>query len=118
MIYLAAPPDVESDVAFVRAWSDPQLGADNDNGEEGIVIPSPRVQDVADYLAAFYYLLPVKLLPERLKFTGWEDKPKSRSKSRASKSKPGKPNSPAHPLKSSESALKPQKTALFLDSSI
>jgi archaemetzincin len=96
VIYLAAPPDVESDVAFVRAWSDPQLGADDDDGEEGIVIPSPRVQDVADYLAAFYYLLPVKLLPERLKFTGWKDKPKSRSKSRASKSKPGKPNSPAH----------------------
>lgn len=57
VIYVAAPPDVEPAVAFIRTWSSAQQGGD------GVSIPAPHVQAIIDYLAAFYHGMYVRLLP-------------------------------------------------------
>ncbi|MCJ1226929.1 hypothetical protein MMC12_003584 [Toensbergia leucococca] len=85
VIYVAAPPAVASDVGFISSWSEPQADdaashiRASKRSYAGLVKPAvaatvpPRVQDVVDYLAAFYCGLDVKLLPtSRLHFTSWE----------------------------------------------
>ena len=52
-IYVAAPPTIARDAALI-----PQV---------------PRAQDVADYLAAFYHGMAVKVLPKKLSFCKWEN---------------------------------------------
>ncbi|CZR56958.1 uncharacterized protein PAC_06847 [Phialocephala subalpina] len=63
-IYLALPPGYDSDVEFVKQWSQPRLKS------KGPEIEHPKAQDVLEYLQAFYHGLPVKLFPrENLRFT-------------------------------------------------
>lgn len=57
-VYLAAPPDFESEVAFAQKWSQPR-GARAKAGDRVKV----EIQDVLEYLQAFYHGMPVKLLP-------------------------------------------------------
>ena len=66
-IYVAAPPDLSSDVEYMSNWGRPQKTVEN-------YIPTPDIQDVVDYLAAFYHGLSVKqLLAPRLQFAAWDD---------------------------------------------
>lgn len=90
-VYVVAPPKVEDHVEFVNLWSRPQGGdAGNTNPEgsgsrsglEDTPISSPRVQDVVDYVKAFYDPLPVKLLPNPLCFASWESSSKTSSNPR------------------------------------
>ena len=83
VVYVAAPPDVASEVEFMRLWSHQQpLPAANPIG-------TPRVQDVVDYLAAFYYGLPVKLLTQApLCFTAWDATASKASKARTKAAAP------------------------------
>ncbi len=74
VIYVAGAPIIDASVDFVRRWSHPkQLG--RNSGEVGNVgIATEGVQDIADYLAAFYHGMPVKLLPRHsVRFTRWND---------------------------------------------
>lgn len=57
-IYLAAPPEFSSEVAYARKWAQPI--AKKSKGSEKVKV---EIQDVLDYLKAFYHGLPVKLLP-------------------------------------------------------
>jgi len=78
---VAAPPNVESDVSFISSWCQP--------GQHGDIeaIPTPSVEDVVAYLAAFYHGLPVKLLPPpKLCFTSWEETSSKSSKANSTKS--------------------------------
>ncbi|KDR81884.1 hypothetical protein GALMADRAFT_240156 [Galerina marginata CBS 339.88] len=76
-IYVAAPPDIGSDVQFVRSWSNPQKV-----GKLSSVTP-PQVADVIDYLSAFYHGLPVKPFPAKeLRFASWDAGTSKRSKSK------------------------------------
>jgi archaemetzincin len=63
-IYLAAPPDFSPEVAYARKWAQPI--AKKTKGTEKVKV---EVQDVLDYLKAFYHGLPVKLLPSTPIFT-------------------------------------------------
>ncbi|KAF5382518.1 hypothetical protein D9615_003081 [Tricholomella constricta] len=74
VIYLAAPPDVNSDVEFVRSWTQPQ------NQHTSAKITTPHVKDVLEYLSAFYHGLQVKPLPlPKLCFASWNSGVKSKS---------------------------------------
>ena len=86
VIYVAAPPEIDSDFEFIDTWSQLQQKVDgsdmrnvkkiHDNHleQEYIVTKPQQVQDIADYLAAFYTGMPVKVLPLSICFTGWRDK--------------------------------------------
>ncbi len=87
VIYIAAPPDVSSDVDFLRSWATPQLedgkskkksstnlggGPSTSNGPPSEPV---RVEDILEYVAAFYHGIPVKMLPSgSLCFTSWGDR--------------------------------------------
>ena len=113
VIYVAAPPDVTSDVEYLGKRSHPKeesrggrkvlsrsshtrretLAAhtkSDNNDPAAAPIQPPCVEDVKDYLAAFYHNMPVKLLtPLKLSFTTWDN---GKSKSSKAKSKSTFPN--------------------------
>ncbi|KAJ7175985.1 hypothetical protein C8R46DRAFT_890848 [Mycena filopes] len=67
-IYVAAPPAIDSKISFVKSWSEPKHA-------ENTSVQPPDVQDVVDYLAAFYHGMPVKLLPgPALRLAPWDGK--------------------------------------------
>ncbi|KAJ7189838.1 hypothetical protein GGX14DRAFT_607651 [Mycena pura] len=64
-IYVAAPPAVEPSVSFVKSWSEPKHA-------DGFSVEAPDVEDIAEYLKAFFYGIAVKLLPSStLCLTRW-----------------------------------------------
>lgn len=99
VIYVAGPPDVAKDVGFIRTWSNPQP-QDNESRKEEAKIPvngsstsiaqasqALRVEDILDYLGAFYHGMPVKMLPQgSLCFASWGN---GKTKTPAAKSRPG-----------------------------
>ncbi|KAJ7784421.1 hypothetical protein B0H16DRAFT_1492429 [Mycena metata] len=66
-LYVAAPPAIDSKISFVKSWSEPKHA-------ESIPVEAPDVQDIVDYLAAFYHGMPVKLLPGSLRLAPWDGK--------------------------------------------
>lgn len=68
MLYVVGMPEIAADVRFVRDWRTPQTSVKPK--EAAIEPPSPN--DVAEYLAAFYHRMQVKVLPpETLRFSQW-----------------------------------------------
>ena len=86
-LYVAAPPVIEKEVVFMNSWSAPQADS-RPGGTNRRDVQSPQAADVVAYLAAFYYGLPVKLLPASqmpLRFIGWDgDTPGSSKKKNTS----------------------------------
>ncbi|KAG5644538.1 hypothetical protein DXG03_008192 [Asterophora parasitica] len=78
VIYVAAPPAVDTDFEFLHSWTEPQ-----NNEARAATIPIPCTQDVMEYLAAFYHGLPVRSLPSKLCFAPWDSPTKKPSKSKA-----------------------------------
>ncbi|KAG6844062.1 hypothetical protein H0H87_010060 [Tephrocybe sp. NHM501043] len=74
VIYVAAPPRVNFEVDFMRSWVLPRTKS----SERGIKTPS--IDDVSEYLQAFYHGLPVKPLPAALTFTSWDTPTKTETK--------------------------------------
>ncbi|KAG6919638.1 hypothetical protein DXG01_003502 [Tephrocybe rancida] len=74
VVYVAAPPNVDANADFIRSWTQPKPLSLSSN------ITPPLHNDVIEYLKAFYHGLPVKPLPKKLSFTGWETVSKSKSK--------------------------------------
>ncbi|KAL4865932.1 hypothetical protein BDV12DRAFT_199700 [Aspergillus spectabilis] len=67
-IYILAPPEIGRGVEFVESWSQPQI----EIGE----IPTPEIEDVINYLKAFFHGLPVKRLHiPNWGFTPWTEEP-------------------------------------------
>ncbi|EIM80328.1 uncharacterized protein STEHIDRAFT_68085, partial [Stereum hirsutum FP-91666 SS1] len=80
VIYVAPPPEVKEEVGFVTGWTRP-VGTGGQ--AQYNTTPHPEMNDVVDYLAAFYHPVPIKLLPaSTLTFSAWieDSKAKSRSK--------------------------------------
>ena len=74
VIYVAHPPEVGTDVEFIRGWSSPQRLRDAN-------VSQPQLADLLDYLAAFYHGFMVKVLPpESLRFAEWDGGSTGRSK--------------------------------------
>jgi archaemetzincin len=64
VIYIAAPPGVQPSVDFVSTWAYPQ--------QEAAKAAYADVQNVLEYLRAFYHGLPVRQLTSpKLSFTNW-----------------------------------------------
>ncbi|KAH8811966.1 hypothetical protein F5884DRAFT_671082 [Xylogone sp. PMI_703] len=80
-IYVAAPPSVGRDVQFIQRWVKPRSISSKDAS-----IAKPNIEDIVDYLKAFYHGLPVKFLPPKLKFSCWD---KNSPQTNASYSKGG-----------------------------
>ncbi|KAK2753940.1 hypothetical protein FQN54_007299 [Arachnomyces sp. PD_36] len=84
-VYVAAAPDIDDDVKFIRSWSSLQT---RKRGAGGVKVPEstvepPHLDNIVGYLKAFYHGLPVKVLPSKLCFTSWDSAtPSSRTKSR------------------------------------
>lgn len=65
-VYVAAPPKLTDSALFMRDWVEArQLACEK--WQNPILPPSP--EDVVEYLQAFFYDLPVKLLPDQLLFS-------------------------------------------------
>ena len=89
-IYVVPPPKVSHHVSFMNAWTAPKALDGNDKSESrqgrlqrefevdseaesGRTIAAPSVDDIAEYLRAFYHGLSVKILRKpKLEFTSWE----------------------------------------------
>ncbi|KAL8937244.1 MAG: hypothetical protein Q9216_004521 [Gyalolechia sp. 2 TL-2023] len=75
VIYVAAPPEVDSGVEFVDSWIHPKAprrrGHALHGSDDGSPL-SPNVEDVIDYLSTFYHPLPVRLLQSPLTFAAWD----------------------------------------------
>ncbi|KAJ6585132.1 hypothetical protein B0H19DRAFT_1108417 [Mycena capillaripes] len=68
IIYVAASPAIDSNVSFIKSWSEPKHAED-------APVEAPKIQDVVDYLTAFYHGIPVKRLPPpALRLTQWDGK--------------------------------------------
>lgn len=84
-VYVVPPPQIADDVVFMRGWSLPRQPAgsrkrktpasDADAGaRDNAATEAPQVEDVAEYLEAFYCGLPVKVLDrDQLKFVHWSE---------------------------------------------
>lgn len=69
IVYVAAPPAIDSEVDFMRRWTSPNI-PDKAND---VKVKSLKISDVADYLSAYYHGMSVKILPpSNLKFAGWD----------------------------------------------
>ena len=78
-VYVAASPAAGPGVDFVRTWAIPA-------GSNSCDVQPPKTTDIAEYLAAFYHGIPVKMLPqEALTFASWDSPP---SKGKVSKDAP------------------------------
>ncbi|KAK3175889.1 hypothetical protein OEA41_007211 [Lepraria neglecta] len=85
-LYVAGPPDTDTEIGFVRTWACPEADA---KGVSVNATARPSHVAVANYLGAFYHGMRVKLLPsETLRFTSWIDDGSQPSKSRAESTKP------------------------------
>ena len=85
-IYVVPPPEIADEVGFMTRWMTPTTpapprkrkaaavqGGESSAGREVRASP-PGVEDIAEYLRAFYHGLPAKVLEERqLRFARWDD---------------------------------------------
>lgn len=94
-IYLVPPPEIADEVGFMRKWSAPQqpsvpskrkaaASSANESSANDNKTDSPRLEDVAEYLRAFYHGLPVKILEKQpLRFVSWEEESSSKAEGSA-----------------------------------
>lgn len=80
VIYVAAPPEIDESLEdMVGRWSDPIVGpaSGSSTGRSpaaaatGNEIATPDVEDILEYLRAFYHPLPVRRYPHPLRFVPW-----------------------------------------------
>ncbi|CAH0016593.1 unnamed protein product, partial [Clonostachys rhizophaga] len=72
-LYIVDAPDIDPEiVGLMASWTDPAIPAGSDNLTSAI--SSPRVEDIAGYLAAFYTGLDVKILKSHFRFKRWGEK--------------------------------------------
>ncbi|KAK5626039.1 hypothetical protein RRF57_001755 [Xylaria bambusicola] len=67
-LYVAAPPTITSNVRFMNGWQLPTVATTI--GREGGLSP-PSADACLEYLKVFYHGLPIKFLPQHLRFVPW-----------------------------------------------
>jgi archaemetzincin len=73
-VYVVGSPDITDEAAIMRQWavpSDRKVRGGESNGSLG----SPKLDDVREYLEAFYHGLPVKAFTSPFRFITWDDQP-------------------------------------------
>ncbi|PPQ78860.1 hypothetical protein CVT25_002430 [Psilocybe cyanescens] len=88
VIYVARPPDVDSDVEYVGNWCNSKKGGGSRS------CTTPVVEDIIDYIAAFYHGMQVKPLSSKLCLPSWNST--NSVKPKRSKSTTSKPKIPSH----------------------
>ena len=82
-IYIVAPPAVADEVDFVNDWSVPDVVSCSKRGKTKVHALQPSVEDVVEYLRAFYHGMPVKLFDQtKLEFISWQDDKTSKKRKR------------------------------------
>lgn len=90
-LYVAAVPDIDPSVGFMRDWMIPKLNEGGQGGaaksvqidkfvgneRSGEELKSPNVVHFVDYLKAFYHGMDVTTFPTPLRWTTWATKSKS-----------------------------------------
>lgn len=74
-IYVARSPTVSDDVLFMATWATPTLPASTEAKKKAAVqakLQTPLLEDVVDYLRAFYHGLDVKIHGSDLCFQSWD----------------------------------------------
>lgn len=71
-IYIARVPEVTKNVTFMSGWPNIKLHP-KALAFQGMKAPSPSINYFVEYISAFYHGLDVKELPNRLRWTSWED---------------------------------------------
>lgn len=89
-IYVIGPPTYTKNVAHAQSWTETHLRTPKriPKGAKGLQfaqLVAPKLEEVQEYLQAFYHGLPVKALEKpQLQFTSWdEEPPKKRTKTAA-----------------------------------
>ncbi|KAI0453704.1 hypothetical protein F5B21DRAFT_504984 [Xylaria acuta] len=77
-LYVAAPPIVTPGVSFMNTWAQPATITPQNKLDD---LDPPSADAFLQYLSAFYHGIPVKLLPEQLRFVPWAG-PSQRTRSR------------------------------------
>lgn len=90
-LYVAALPEIDSKVSFMKDWTRPKATHDPASKEskvsrsihgegigQGPALPPVEVEEVLDYLKAFYHGFTVQSFPRRLRFTAWGSESKAR----------------------------------------
>ncbi|CAJ2505546.1 Uu.00g129400.m01.CDS01 [Anthostomella pinea] len=73
-LYVAAVPEITSDMPFMEGWQQP-VDAFGQHLEK---LDPPPAEDIVKYLTAFYQGLPVKTFEPRLRFVPWQEKKSSK----------------------------------------
>ncbi|GAB1318404.1 Archaemetzincin-2 [Madurella fahalii] len=68
-IYIAPVPEVAQQLSSIRKWAVPSAAA----ASRAPTCKPPEVDHVRQYLEAFYHPLPVKLLPQDVRFVPWDE---------------------------------------------
>lgn len=87
-IYVVPPPEIAGEVGFMAGWQSPhgatrkrKRKAADASSARSKALRAPQVEDLVQYLQAFYYPLPVKVLKDkRLRFARWDDGVKCQAK--------------------------------------
>lgn len=83
-VYVVAPPEISTKVKFMHTWSLPQIPGQ----ENPVPIRVPHIQDLTEYLSAYYHGMSVKSLSGKLSFTTWDS---GRPKTSTADARPTKP---------------------------
>ncbi|KAI1864407.1 uncharacterized protein JN550_008964 [Neoarthrinium moseri] len=77
-LYVAAVPKVSAKTTHMTPCKDPRVGSNGNFSKKAkfsqASVPSPKVEDVIDYLGAFYHGMPVKPFPEQLQYVPWTER--------------------------------------------
>ncbi|KAI1627282.1 hypothetical protein EDD37DRAFT_677127 [Exophiala viscosa] len=75
ILYVAAPPDIDSSAGHMQDWQrsvwDAQTATDTKPGIGAVL----DAESIAAYLRAFYDGMEVRILPQKLAFSAWDDDP-------------------------------------------
>jgi archaemetzincin len=85
-IYVAAPPKVPKGLSFVSKWTIPKSTDKVSLTGDATPTPAPSINDVVEYLQAFYHGMKVRLLTDpALEWLAWESPEKTRKSSKKSR---------------------------------
>jgi archaemetzincin len=79
VLYVVPPPTYSEDVGFLKAWTTPRVDRNKGNDPSGDV-QQPKIDDIVEYLTAFYHPMPVQVLSEPgLQFQAWTERKRTRA---------------------------------------